>query len=127
MTKQEALDLLGIYKDQLADYKGLVQELRKEKVDLQAQVERLQDGILSIKAPEAYQDYRNDMAPDLTEDQKTALQRDKQESILISKKLSIMEDPMFKDAGDMIELLGSSLVKEHVGETGKSLHDNAES
>lgn len=124
MTKKDRDELLILLRDQVDFYKNQVQALREEKDLLQKQIFTLQDGLMAIRAPEAYRDHQRDIIPvDPTDAVELAKQREY--ARLLPKHLKAIESPIFDNVDDMIKALGGVLSE--AGIKSESLHENAES
>lgn len=130
MTKKDLEEAVALYKEQIDFFKKQNQILLDEKEKYRLNVEKLQDALINIRAPEAYADYRADMA-DITgipEDEPKDRERIRQVKQIQDTFLRSMEQPLFagiKNAEEMEELLAPAL-SQHAGET-PSIHDNEES
>lgn len=125
MTKKEFEEVLQIYKDQIVTLKETVQQLREEKIKLQEQNFSLQEGLLNIRAPEAYRDLMADRAdvPDLSLEER---ERQRVHGEIQNRYLQNLEKPLFSSADDMTLFLSEAL---NSGEpmSSKSIHGNDES
>ncbi len=108
MTKKEFDEILGIYKDQLNLFKEQVLQLREEKAILQDQNFRLQDGLLSIRAPDAYREAVIDRQPPFEVDEEQKAHQTQVREIQ-DTYLREMEKPLFSTAEDMLMHLGGAL------------------
>jgi regulator of replication initiation timing len=124
MNKRDYDEMLTVYKDQIGMLKETIGTLREENHRLSQQVFKLQDGLMAVRAPEAYRDYRNDMIPEVVmpEEEKAKLQ---QNADLMKRYLNNIEQPLFRSASDMEEILAPTLFG-NVNKT-ESIHDNSES
>lgn len=125
MTKKDQEEIIQVYKDRAEELKVQLFAEREINQELRSQIKSLQDGLLNLAAPQAYQDLQADKgipSPEVSDDEKKriATVREIQES-----HLNNIEKPLFTSPEDMIDLLSSSLMSE-VGET-ESLHNNSES
>ena len=99
---------------------------RLDKQELQLQVNKLQDAVLSIQAPEAYRDqrvkeYEEDSIPVSAEEKE---KRDIQAKVY-RDYMNGMEGPLFRGPEELDDLLESSLLRgDH---SPSSLHGNNES
>ena len=123
MTKKDFDEILLIYKDQITDLKERIISLREEKETLQAQVFRLQDGLMSVRAPEAYRDQQADLT-ELPVDEE-ATRRVIETQNLQRRYLAGMEETLFKDGDELVDMLGSVLLK--TANESESIHGNQES
>lgn len=125
MTKKEMEEMVQVYKDQAQLYREQYLEAKEQMSKLQEQVFRLQDGLMSVRAPEAYRDYRVDnmdepaIDPELIEKQKKLHE-------IHGQYIHQMEQPIFTSADDMMSTLGGALWANQ-DKAGKSLHNNDES
>lgn len=124
VTKKDFSEMLAMYKDQISLLKENIESLREDKQKLSDQISKLQDGILAIRAPEVYRDYRNDMIPEveIPQEEKERLELMR---TLTKNYLDNIERPLFKNAADMEEMLAPTLFSD-IEET-ESLHGNDES
>ena len=118
---------------ELWEYKGRVKSLeeqlviaRLDKQELQVQVTKLQDGVLSIQAPEAYRDqrvkeYEEQSEPVSAEE----VEKRKLQAKVYRDYMNGMEGPLFHNAEEMDDLITSSLLRgDH---SPDSLHGSNES
>ncbi len=118
---------------ELWEYKGRVKSLeeqlviaRLDKQELQVQVTKLQDGVLSIQAPEAYRDqrvkeYEEQSEPVSAEE----INKRKLQAKVYQDYINGMEGPLFHSAEEMDDLITRSLLRgDH---SPDSLHGNDES
>jgi len=124
MRAKQVEELLQIYKDQVEFFKNQVEVLREEKAELQKQISNLQEGLMCIRAPEAYKELKQDGLPfeSMTQEEKTHM-RIYQE--FLPNHLKRIEGPMFESPDEMITSLGS--VISEGGLKSESLHNNNES
>lgn len=109
-----------------AQVEKLTKDLEKAESGLETLGKRLltlQDVIISIRAPEAYNDMRADAGVDDSVNTRSILQNFSNLSKYEQAWFQKMEEPSFKDADDMIEILS------HGFGTPKqtSVHENDES
>lgn len=129
-TKKELEDVIALYKEQVSFLKEQNTLLLDEKEKYRLQIEKLQDAIINIRAPEAYRDLVADRAElesraELGEIDREYLERQRQIKEVEKTWLSNLERPLFKNADDMAEMLGSSLLR--TPPESKSIHENSES
>lgn len=124
-TKKDIEEIVQLYKDQVETYKELLTKEREDKQNLQEQVLRLQDALVNIRAPEAYRDQQNDKFVDEPVDDEYK-RKARLYSSVTEKYINGLEDPMFKDADDMIDMLESVALQNGPKEPD-SLHENSES
>ncbi len=97
-----------------------------DRVELQSQVIRLQDALVSARAPEAYRDQQIEKE----EAERTPVDEEKLERNRIIKEtteqyMNAMEKPLFQSADDLDAMLARSLMQTMDGPA--SLHGNDES
>lgn len=123
--KAEKEELIQLYKDQVVFYKEQIDQLREQNSELRRQLSNLQNGLLAIRAPEAYRDMVADQQPqptfDVEQQEKFRRNVDIQNSYLRN-----LEAPLFKTADDMLEMLGKTMAGNGVVAT-KPIHPNSES
>jgi 3-phenylpropionate/cinnamic acid dioxygenase small subunit len=127
MTKQDLGEMLGAYKDQIAFLKEELSESRKREEVLNAQVQRLQDGLMNVRAPEAYRDMRMDSRETTVSEAslEAAKTRDTHQKIQ-QRYINAMEGDIITSQQDLDDMMNSVLLKANkVGAV--SLHGNSES
>lgn len=97
-----------------------------DRVELQSQVTRLQDALVSARAPEAYRDQQIEKE----EAERTPVDEEKLERNRIIKDtteqyMNALEKPLFQSADDLDAMLARSLMQDMEGPA--SLHGNEES
>ena len=126
MTKTEILEsLVETYKSQLEQKIEECTELREEKQVIQQQLFNLQDGLMSIRAPEAYRDQRSDSVHVEIDGEKQA-EMSRDESIR-QEYIKALEGPVFRSPEDIETLLGTAFLSDGIGIAEQSLHENNES
>jgi hypothetical protein len=104
-----------------------LEEKNAELVQLRDALTRAQDALVAKESPEAYRDRRNAEydAQDIpmTPEQRAAGRRRRKLAEMNGRLLNEMEEPMFKDAEDMIDILTRHQSPPEHG----SLHGNDES
>ena len=113
---QQILQLLAEKLAAEAQAKAAVDEILR----LRVQVDRLQDALVATTSPRAYEDMKSDQAVESNPDQTNKY---KKEAEINAELLYRMEQPIWKDADDMISLLtgDADFMK------SKSIHGNSES
>ena len=103
-----------------------LQAAQADKEELKAQIEKLQDALVSVRAPEAYRDQQ------IEKDEATRvpisdeiLERNKLIQETTTEYINGIERPLFKSWDDMDDLLTHALLKDVEGPG--SLHGNDES
>lgn len=124
MNKKDYEEILAVYKEQINMLKDTIASIRQDNIRLSDQVFRLQDGLMAVRAPEAYRDFRNDMTPvaEIPEEERKNLQL---KSDLTKAYFNSLEQPLFKSASDMEEILAPSIFGD-IDKT-ESVHGNSES
>jgi phage shock protein A len=126
LTKKDYEELVGVYKDTINNLRELIEDLKKDKKTLQEQVFKLQDGLMAVRAPEAYRDHRADLSMlDDSPVSEEARERRRIHTEVTQKYLDGMESPLFTGAEEMLEGLTNIVLKD-AGET-EPLHENDES
>ena len=105
---------------------ALLDSAQADREELKAQVTKLQDALVSARAPEAYRDQqlareeekRVPMDPEVVE-------RNKLIQDTTTEYMSGLEKPLFRDANDLDDLLSRALMRNV--EPPASLHGNDES
>ena len=90
------------------------------------QVEKLQDSLISVRAPDAYRDQQLEK-----EEPRAPMSPEMQERNRVTKKftedyMNALEQPMFRDGNDLDDLITSGIVR-FTDTTPSSLHGNDES
>ena len=126
-TKSQLEDIIEVYQSQIKTLEGIVADLRSDKETINLQLERLQDALVNIRAPEAYRDHRMDRMgedPDAMSPEEKARQK---------KTLEIeqgwvrgVEEPLFSSGEDLENLLGPVILTS-INQDAASLHGNDES
>lgn len=114
---------IGLLTAQVA---SLEKELEKAAVRIEGFEKRLltlQDVIISIRAPEAYNDMKADEGVDNSVNTRSILQNFSNLSKYEQQWFQKMEEPSFRDADDMIEILSSGFGTPQQ----TSVHENDES
>lgn len=118
-------EAVSIYKEQIEFLKTQIEELREEKIELRKQVLALQDALMNIRAPAAYEDLRRDRIPIDEENMESAKANKRFYEEILPGHIKNIEEPMFKDPEDMIRTLSSVMSEQ--GLKSESLHNNSES
>ncbi len=97
-----------------------------DRVGLNDQITKLQDSLISIRAPEAYRDQQlereDDGRPPVSAE---ILERNKITQRVTTEYLRSLEEPMFKSGHDLDDLLTSGIINDI--KPPASIHDNDES
>jgi hypothetical protein len=118
--KGQTEDLVKLYAEKIAA-EAQVKAAQEEITRLRSQVDRLQEALVATTAPRAYEDRRVEQTSSPVDVEE--LKKRRREAEINAELLYGMEQPTFKDADDMIEMLTGS------ADFGKStsLHSNNES
>lgn len=104
-------------------------ERKEEMRELKQQLMATQEALIAKESPEAYRDQKDAEvkanAPVLTDEEREAQRRQHERSELASRYIQELEEPLFKDADDMIQHL-TRATGVPLGEP-QSLHGNDES
>lgn len=127
MTKAEIGEILAAKNEQIDFLKAELVESRSREGKLNEQVVRLQDGLMAIRAPEAYRDMRSDarettIPAEIIEAQKKHMHEQK----LRERYVRAMEGDVIQTKEDLDELMNTVLMKGNKAGS-KSLHGNSES
>lgn len=125
-TKQQIEDLLQIYKDQIETYKHLLEKEREDKEKLHLQIEKLQDALVNVRAPEAYRDWKFEKLGLADEYDPEQIEHAKVHRDVQQQYISGLEKPLFNNAEEMIDALSSIAVQAGPKEYD-ALHENSES
>jgi chromosome segregation ATPase len=102
---------------------GAVQD---EKSELKAQIDKLQDALISVRAPAAYLDQQDaKYQASLPEISEETLEKNKVAKEVTEGYLRHMEGNLFNSPEDLDDLLVSGILSEHKPPT--SIHGNSES
>ena len=103
-----------------------VRTVQADKAGLTEQVTKLQDSLISVKAPEAYRDQQlereDDGRPPVSAE---TLERNRITQKVTTEYLRSLEEPMFKSGHDLDDLLTTGIIRDI--KPPASLHDNDES
>jgi 4-diphosphocytidyl-2C-methyl-D-erythritol kinase len=97
-----------------------------EKAGLFQQIEKLQDSLISVTAPDAYRDQQLEK-----EEPRPPMSAERQKKNRITKEfteryLNDMEKPMFQSGDDLDDLITTGIIR-YTDTTPKSIHGNDES
>jgi len=127
MTKQEIGEVLEAFKSQITFLKEELVQSRSREEKLTSQVEKLQDGIMAIRSPDAYKDMRADEREYTISAEQADFQKKEMHIRKIRESyLRAMEGNALKTGEDLDALMESVITRGHVAQS-KSLHGNAES
>ena len=112
-----------------ARVESLEEQLRTvhaDKAGLTEQIAKLQDSLISVRAPDAYRDQQlereGDDRPPIS---KETLERNKITQRVTTEYMRSLEEPMFRDANDLDDLLRTGIIRDI--KPPDSLHGNDES
>lgn len=112
-----------------ARIESLEEQLRNamaDKAGLTEQITKLQDSLISVKAPEAYRDQQLEREDDGTPPVSAeTLERNRITQKVTTEYLRGLEEPMFRDGHDLDDLLTTGIIRDV--KPPASLHDNEES
>jgi 4-diphosphocytidyl-2C-methyl-D-erythritol kinase len=128
MLKAELEENVTFLKQQNEFLQELISTIKEEKESYKLQVEKLQDALIATRSPEAYRDIRADRVETTTPDLKEVEKR-KQRADLERQYVNSIEEPTFRTAEEMDDLVSELIFKKSADEimTGKSIHGNSES
>ncbi len=112
-----------------ARVEALEEQLRgalAEKQGLFQQVEKLQDSLISIRAPDAYRDQQLEKEEPRAPMSPETLERNRVTKDFTEKYMSALEGPLFRDGNDLDDLLTTSIVRD-TDMVPESIHGNDES
>lgn len=127
MTKKDQEEMIQLYKDQLEFFKTRYEEVKAENVKLQEQNFILQEGLLNIRAPEAYHDMQRDRIPFDPGASPEDRERRKVYREEVERHLQNIERPIFETPDDMEHFMNQVLGQEGPAVASESLHGNSES
>lgn len=120
--------MIQIYKDQIEVLQSTLNREREDKIRLQDQVDRLQEGLMAVRAPQAYQDQRMDRlgwedpnAPTPEEIEERGKRKE-----IVRRYISNIEEPLFKDTQEMVDMLQGTILRS-TDLTPKPLRNDSES
>ncbi len=100
--------------------------VQADKAGLTEQITKLQDSLISVRAPDAYRDQQlereDDGRPPVSAE---TLERNRITADVTTKYMRALEGPMFRDGNDLDDLLKAGIIKDI--RPPASLHDNEES
>ena len=103
-----------------------LRDARADKAGLSEQITKLQDSLISVRAPEAYRDQQlereDDGRPPVSAE---TLERNRITQKVTTEYLRGLEEPMFRDGNDLDDLLKTGIIRDI--EPPASLHGNDES
>jgi uncharacterized coiled-coil protein SlyX len=97
-----------------------------EKTVLFEQINKLQDSLISVRAPDAYRDQQIEKEGPLPGPSQETIDRNKITQKFTTDYLNGMEGPLFKSAEDLDDLITTGIIRDHSSVPG-SLHGNEES
>jgi chromosome segregation ATPase len=123
-AKVESLtEQLRAVQDEKLELKRVVQD---EKLELKAQIDKLQDALISVRAPAAYLDQQDEKyeanRPKISEE---TLEKNRVFKEVQELYINQMEGTLLKTPEDLDDLLISGIISEH--KPPASLHGNSES
>lgn len=97
-----------------------------EKAGLFEQINKLQDSLISVRAPDAYRDQQLEREGPLPGPSAETIERNRIHQEVTTRYLNGMEDPLFQDGNDLDDLIKTGIVRDH-STVPESLHGNDES
>jgi len=97
-----------------------------DKETLLKQIDKLQDSLISVKAPDAYRDQQLEREGPPTPISQERIDKNKITQEFTTEYLNNMEKPLFRDGYDLDDLITTGLVRDH-NPVPPSLHGNDES
>ncbi len=118
---------------ELAFCKGRIEALEQQLVTTQAektglfeQISKLQDSLISVRAPDAYRDIQIEKEGPLPGPSAETIARNKITSEFTTKYLNRMEGPLFMSPEDIDDLITTGIIRDH-STVPASIHGNDES
>ena len=118
---------------ELAFARGRIQALEEqliaaqtEKTVLFGQISKLQDSLISVRAPDAYRDQQLEREGPLPGPSPEAIERNKITAEFTTKYLNGMEGPLFQSPEDIDDMITTGIIRDH-STVNPSLHGNDES
>jgi hypothetical protein len=118
---------------ELAFCKGRIEALEEQikatqadKAGLHDQISKLQDSLISVRAPDAYRDQQLEREGPVTGPSAETIERNRIHQEVTTKYLNGMEGALFRDGNDIDELITTGIVRDH-STVSPSLHGNEES
>jgi hypothetical protein len=112
-----------------ARIEGLEEQLKGANArsdTLLLQVEKLQDSLISVRAPDAYRDIQLGKEEPRAPMSSAAMENNRITKEFTEKYMSAMEGPLFRDGNDLDDLITSGIVRD-TDMVPASLHRNDES
>ena len=126
-TKADLEEQVQLYKEQMTFLREQLEDAREERNEYRLQVDKLQDALINIRAPDAYRDMKADeLAP---EEYITDVARSRQQQLqeATGRIMRQIEEPLFVDGNDLDDLLMTALNRDSVPSEAVSIHGNNES
>lgn len=118
---------------ELAFCKGRIQTLEEqlvatqsEKAGLFEQINKLQDSLISVRAPDAYRDQQLEREGPIPGPSAETIERNKITQEFTTKYLNNIEGPLFRSPEDIDDLITTGIIRDH-STIPESLHGNEES
>ena len=118
---------------ELAFCKGRIQALEEqlvttqsEKAGLFEQINKLQDSLISVRAPDAYRDQQLEREGPLPGPSAEMIERNKITAKFTTDYLNNIEGPLFRSPEDIDDLITTGIIRDH-STVPESLHGNDES
>ena len=118
---------------ELAFCRGRIQALEEqlvttqsEKAGLFEQINKLQDSLISVRAPDAYRDQQLEREGPLPGPSAEMIERNKITAKFTTDYLNNIEGPLFRSPEDIDDLITTGIIRDH-STVPESLHGNDES
>ena len=118
---------------ELAFCRGRIQALEEqlvttqsEKAGLFEQITKLQDSLISVRAPDAYRDQQLEREGPLPGPSSEMIERNKITAKFTTDYLNHIEGPLFRSPEDIDDLITTGIIRDH-STVPESLHGNDES
>lgn len=99
---------------------------QSEKAVLFQQIDKLQDSLISVRAPEAYRDQQLEREGPPPGPSPETIEKNRIHQEVTTKYLNDMEGPLFRDGYELDDLITSGIIRDH-STVPASLHGNDES
>ena len=97
-----------------------------EKAGLFEQINKLQDSLISVRAPDAYRDQQLEREGPLPGPSAETIERNKITQEFTTQYLNGLEGPLFKSGEDLDDLITTGIIRDH-STVPESIHGNDES
>ncbi|MCW4026213.1 MAG: hypothetical protein NWE76_01855 [Candidatus Bathyarchaeota archaeon] len=125
-AKAELERELGFCKGRIQALEEQLQTVQAEKAGLFQQIEKLQDSLISVRAPDAYRDQQLEREGPLPRPSAELIERNRIHQEFTTGYLNAIEGPLLRDGNDIDDLIKAGIVRDH-STVPDSLHGNDES